>query len=80
MTFVHTVIGIIGVGFMNFTVSFGLAIFIAIQSRRVAFNKTGLLLKYLLMHLFTKPLEFLFPPEENTEEVENEGLEEKSED
>lgn len=64
ITFVYTVIGIIGVGFMNFIVSFGLAIFVAIQSRRVAFNKTGLLLKYLLLHLFTKPLDYLFPPEE----------------
>lgn len=85
MTFLHTVIGIIGVGFMNFIVSFGLAIFIAIQSRRVAFNKTGLLLKYLFVHLFTRPLDFLFPPEDKTteevtEELENEALKEKTED
>lgn len=62
MTFVYTCIGIVGIGFMNFFFSFGLAIFVAIQSRRVAFNKTGLLFKFLLMHLFSKPSEFLFPP------------------
>lgn len=68
LTFVYSCIGIVGIGFMNFFFSFGLAIFVAIQSRRVAFNKTGLLIKFLLVHLFTKPSEFLFPPAENTEE------------
>lgn len=72
MTFVYTCIGIVGIGFMNFFFSFGLAIFVAIQSRRVAFNKTGLLFKFLLMHLFNKPSEFLFPPADTVlEETES---------
>lgn len=63
-TFAITVLGVCLIGFMNFIVSFGLALFVAIQSRRVSFKKTTMLVGYLFEHLVTKPKEFLFPPEE----------------
>jgi site-specific recombinase len=63
-TFAITVLGVLLIGFMNFIVSFGLALFVAIQSRRVSFKKTTMLVGYLFEHLLTKPKEFLFPPED----------------
>lgn len=63
-TFAITVLGIVLIGFMNFIVSFGLALFVAIQSRRVSFKKTTMLVGYLFEHLLTKPKDFLFPPED----------------
>lgn len=61
-TVVITVVGILLVGFMNFIVSFSLAIFVATQSRRVSFTKSGILFREILRHLVTHPLDFLVPP------------------
>lgn len=69
-TVLVTILGIIGIGFMNFIVSFSLAIFIAVQSRRVAFTKTGLLFRYLMIHLFSRPRDFLYPPEDEEKILE----------
>ncbi|MEX2590862.1 MAG: hypothetical protein WD334_11715, partial [Chitinophagales bacterium] len=69
-TILITVVGILGIGVMNFVVSFGLAIFVAIESRGVAFTKTTLLINYLLRSFWRKPLEFFFPPAEKIETVE----------
>ena len=74
-TILITIIGILGIGFMNFIVSFGLAIFLAIESRGVAFTKTGMLINYVLKSFWRRPLEFFFPPE--VVENENENLSEK---
>lgn len=59
-----SVLGILLIGFMNFAVSFSLALAVAIQSRRVSFTHTGLLLRNLLVLFFTRPKEFFFPPTE----------------
>lgn len=59
-----TVLGIILIGFMNFIVSFSLAIFVATQSRRVSFTKSGVLIMALIRHFFRAPSEFFFPPRE----------------
>ncbi len=68
-----TVAGILLIGFMNFTVSFSLALLVAVQSRRVAFGKAGLLFKALAVQFFTNPLSFLFPPKELEEEAGTEA-------
>lgn len=68
-TLMITLLGIVLIGFMNFIVSFSLAIFVATQSRRVAFSKSGVLFKSLLTHFITAPREFLFPPRETMEVV-----------
>ncbi len=62
-----TVLGILLIGFMNFIVSFSLAIFVATQSRRVSFSKSRILLVELIRHFFRAPSEFLFPPREADE-------------
>ncbi len=64
-----TILGILLIGFMNFIVSFSLAIFVATQSRRVSFTKSGLLFSHLLRHLVQQPLSFLFPPSETPDEA-----------
>lgn len=66
-----TVLGILLIGFMNFIVSFSLAIFVATQSRRVSFSKSRVLLLELLRHFFRAPSEFLFPPSEEEEPHED---------
>ncbi len=71
-TILITLIGIVAIGFVNFIVSFSLAIWIAVQSRGVAFNKTPILVSYLLRHLLTRPQDYLFSPREIAEsEKEN---------
>lgn len=64
-TMLVTVAGIIGIGLVNFLVSFGLSLFVAIKSRNVAFDKTGLLISLLFRHFFKRPFDFFFPPNES---------------
>jgi site-specific recombinase len=56
------VAGIVGIGFMNFAVSFTLALTVAMRSRRVTFRQTGELLRLLGGYLRRNGTEFLFPP------------------
>lgn len=76
-TIVITVVGILGIGVMNFIVSFGLAIFLAIESRGVAFTKTTMLVNYLLRYFWRKPLDFFFPPNEETDKFKTSEITEK---
>lgn len=57
-----TVIGILLVGMANLLVSFLLALFVALRSRKVKLTHVGLLFKGLLRHLFRRPLDFIRPP------------------
>ena len=58
---IHSVAGIMLIGFLNFTVSFGLALMIAIKSRQINFKQTQKVGYILLKRLFSRPLEFFFP-------------------
>lgn len=58
---IHSAIGISLIGFLNFFVSFGLALTIAIKSRRINFKQTRKIGDILLKRLFTRPLDFFFP-------------------
>lgn len=58
---ITTAFGIFCIGLMNFLVSFSLAIFVAIKSRKVNFNQSADLLKILLGWFALKPLQFFFP-------------------
>lgn len=69
-TILITVVGILLIGFMNFIVSFSLALLVAVQSRRVAFSKAGSLFRALAMQLIKNPLEFFFPPKEEDDDEE----------
>ncbi|WP_160164127.1 site-specific recombinase [Nafulsella turpanensis] len=55
-------LGIAGIGFMNFIVSFGLAMAVAIKSRQVHFSNTRGLIRKLWKLFLTHPHDFFFPP------------------
>ncbi|MDQ3050943.1 MAG: site-specific recombinase [Bacteroidota bacterium] len=69
-----TLSAIILIGLTNFIVSFGLAIYTAIQARNVRFRQTWKLVNLLTAWFFTYPLDFFFPPvkERSVELVETE--------
>lgn len=57
-----TILGIIGIGFMNFVVSFSLALFIAIKSRGAKIYNIPRLFRVLFVKFKTSPMAFIFPP------------------
>lgn len=57
-----SLLGIAGIGFMNFIVSFGLALFVAIKSRRVNFRQTRKLFSHLGSLFIQHPFDFFFAP------------------
>lgn len=57
-----TLLGIVAIGFFNFIVSFGLAIFTAIKARQVKFKQTWKLINLLKAYFFTYPIDFFYPP------------------
>lgn len=59
---IYTILGIIGIGIFNFSVSFGLALFVAIRSRGVNFKASRFLLGMVWKHFKTAPLDFIRPP------------------
>ena len=60
--FVNAAIGVILIGLVNFLVSFGLSLAMALESRQVRFSETRRLLWHLLQRLFRRPIDWLFPP------------------
>ena len=65
-------VGITGIGFFNFIVSFGLAMYVAIRSRKIDISQYTKLGKIIVIYFFNHPLHFLFPPKE--EQEPGEGL------
>lgn len=55
-------LGVFGVGFFNFMVSFGLATFIAARSRKISRKQFRELLKWTLVYLRRYPRDFFFTP------------------
>ena len=76
-TILISILGIAGIGLMNFLVSFGLAIYVAILSRGVAFGKIGLLFRLIGRHLWRHPMLFFFPPADSNKDIvkESENIE-----
>jgi site-specific recombinase len=60
-------LGVMGIGFFNFIVSFGLAIFVAAKSRRIKSSQFDDLLKWVFLYLKKHPLDFFFPPKQERE-------------
>jgi site-specific recombinase len=56
-----TVAGIIGIGLMNFLVSFSLAIFVVMKSRKITYSHSSKLLKIIAHRFFTRPHHFFLP-------------------
>jgi len=56
------VAGLIGIGIVNLGVSFSLAIYVAMRSRRATWGNWGDLLRRMLHLLRKRPGEFFLPP------------------
>ncbi|MBT8404306.1 MAG: site-specific recombinase [Gemmatimonadetes bacterium] len=59
-----TALGVALIGLLNFLVSFGLSLAVALESRRVTFGETRELVAHLLGRLWRRPLDWFFPPRE----------------
>lgn len=58
----YIALGLALIGLMNLTVSFGLALYVAMKSRKVRFNQWRSLIKSLATRLNQHPGEFILPP------------------
>jgi len=57
-----TALGVLAIGVVNLTVSFGLALYVALRAQRVAFADTRRLLGKLLRRFLRGPQDFFWPP------------------
>jgi site-specific recombinase len=55
-------LGVALIGLINFLVSFGLSLVVALESRGVTFRETRLLVRHLGERLMRRPLDWFFPP------------------
>ena len=55
-------VGVAAIGLVNFLVSFGLSLAVAMESRGVTFRETRDLLAHLAGRLWQRPLDWFFPP------------------
>ena len=65
-------VGIWLIGTVNLAVSFGLALYVAMKSRKVTFAQWRQLMTALIRRLFTSPREFFLPPGRRVEAAEAE--------
>jgi len=65
-----TTLGIVGIGFFNFLVSFGLAFYVAMRSRNVPFSSLPTVAKLVWKYVRKYPFDFIYPPKENRKEEE----------
>jgi site-specific recombinase len=66
---VKSMAGVLGIGFVNLLVSFGLALWVALRSRQVHFHHGFALLKALQRRFWKKPIDFLFGPKHAVENI-----------
>lgn len=58
----YAALGLMIIAFMNLTVSFGLALYVAMKSRKIRFKQWRALLRQLASRLNQHPAEFIMPP------------------
>ena len=58
----YAALGLALIAFMNLTVSFGLALYVAMKSRKIRFKQWRTLLRQLASRLNQQPAEFIMPP------------------
>ena len=61
------VLGVLGIGFFNFFVSFALAFFVAVRSRGIRLKKYPAFLGILWRYFRSNPLDFIRPRRRNQE-------------
>ncbi len=59
---INATLGVMLIGLVNFLVSFGLSLAMALESREVRFGETRRLLKLLVRRLISRPIDWFFPP------------------
>lgn len=65
---IWTTIGVIGIGFFNFLISFSLAFYVAVRSRGVALSRLPLAGKLIWKYLVRFPQDFIYPPKNDRKE------------
>ncbi len=58
----YAALGLVLIAFMNLTVSFGLALYVAMKSRKIRFKQWRTFLRQLASRLNQHPAEFIIPP------------------
>jgi site-specific recombinase len=68
---IWTTIGVIGVGFFNFAVSFSLAFYVALRSRSIPLSRLPSVGRLIVKYFVRYPQDFIFPPknERKSEDV-----------
>lgn len=66
-TVAYIALSLVLIGFVNLAVSFSLALYVAMKSRKVRFKQWRLLLSNLATRLNQHPGEFIFPPKKSSE-------------
>lgn len=68
-------IGIFGIGFMNFWVSFGLSMLLAFRSRRIPFSEFKAIIISVVTYFYNSPSVFFWPPkqEQSEEKIKTEN-------
>lgn len=61
--------GVLGIGLMNFVVSFSLAFIMAVKSRGIHLSQYPRLFRIIGLHFFKHPKDFILPPVEKREPV-----------
>ncbi|MEN9457174.1 MAG: recombinase [Neisseriaceae bacterium] len=61
-TALTSMLGIVGIGSVNLLVSFGLALFVALKSRRARFNQKGAFVREMARRFMRTPGQFFMPP------------------
>jgi len=65
---IWTTIGVIGIGFFNFLISFSLAFYVAVRSRNVPLSRLPYVGRLILIYFRKFPADFLYPPEKERKE------------
>ena len=66
--------GVLLIGLVNFVVSFGLSLTLALESRRVRFSETRQLLWNLFVRFLRRPIDWFFPPRQKHLSPEKEDI------
>ncbi len=80
-TVLYIAFGLALIGFVNLTVSFGLALFVAMKSRKARFKQWRVFIRNLAIRLNEHPCEFIMPPQKTVESaIEEKALADASPD
>ena len=67
---IWTTIGVIGIGFFNFLVSFSLAFYVAVRSRNVPLSRLPYVGRLIARYFLKYPQDFVYPPRQERKENE----------